>query len=140
MGTLFPKATESTSLVPQALILVVMKFSLLFMAFLAFSSSAMSMSLSGTAGNNNAVNEADWLNLLSENRFEKRKFSPTDPRSLFASVYANYDGAGYKKRYNTPPAIEDLYYAPPAPISAKRGLRNPNDPRNLFRAVYGWRK
>jgi len=108
------------------------------MAFLAFSSSAMAMSLSGPTGNNNAVNDADWLNLLSENRFEKRKFSPQDPRSLFASIYANYDGAGYKKRYSQP-AIEE-YYAPPVPVSAKRGLRNPNDPRNLFRAVYGWRK
>ena len=71
------------------------------MAFLAFSSSAMSMSLSGTAaGNNNAVNEADWLNLLSENRFEKRKFSPTDPRSLFASVYANYEWVKISYKYS----------------------------------------
>jgi len=120
-------------------LLVVMKFFLLFMAVMVFSSSmVMSMSLSG-AENVPAENEADWLNLLSQNRFEKRKFAPNDPRSLFASVYANYNGAGFRKRYSELPAIED-YYAPPPPVSAKRGLRNPKDPRNLFRAVYGWKK
>merc|ERR1711971_999628 len=131
-------------------LLVVMKFSLMFMAFMAFSSSVMSMSLSGTenlapeTAVEDGDSEADWLNLLSQNRFEKRKFAANDPRSLFASVYANYHGAGYRKRYNTQPNIETAYYqapAPPAPvIGLKRGFKNPQDPRNLFRAVYGWKK
>merc|ERR1712203_22188 len=107
-------------------LLVVMKFSLMFMAFMAFSSSVMSMSLSGTenVAPETAVedgdSEADWLNLLSQNRLEKRKFAANDPRSLFASVYANYNGGGFRKRYNTLPDIEDYYAAPP--VSAKRGL------------------
>merc|ERR1711956_175560 len=138
---------------------------------MAFSSSVMSMSLSGTenVAPETAVedgdSEADWLNLLSQNRFEKRKFAANDPRSLFASVYANYhkrgndprdlfksmyanyygagNGAGYRKRYNTQPNIESYYQAPPPPapvVGSKRGFKNPQDPRNLFRAVYGWKK
>ena len=46
------------------------------------------MSLSGNESP--ADNEAYWLDLLNQNRFEKRKFAANDPRSLFASVYANY--------------------------------------------------
>merc|ERR1711934_681497 len=108
----------------------------------------MSMSLSGTKnvapetavedGDYGSDSEADWLNLLSQNRFEKRKFAANDPRSLFASVYANY-----QKRYNTQPNIETYYQAPapPSPVlGLKRGFKNPQDPRNLFRAVYGWKK
>ena len=68
--------------------LVVMKLSLLFMAILAFPSITLSMSLSGNESP--ADNEAYWLDLLNQNRFEKRKFAANDPRSLFASVYANY--------------------------------------------------
>jgi len=115
--------------------LVVMKLSLLFMAILAFPSITLSMSLSGNESP--ADNEAYWLDLLNQNRFEKRKFAANDPRSLFASVYANYNGGGFRKRYNTLPDIED-YYAPQ--VSAKRGLRNPKDPRNLFRAIYRYKK
>merc|ERR1739844_527636 len=103
-------------------LLVVMKFSLIFMAFMAFSSSVMSMSLSGTenvAPETDGDSEAYWLDLLSQNRFEKRKFAANDPRSLFASVYANYNGGGFRKRYNTLPDIEDSYYGPQ--VSAKRG-------------------
>jgi len=116
-------------------LLVVMKLSLLFMAILAFPSITLSMSLSGNESP--ADNEAYWLDLLNQNRFEKRKFAANDPRSLFASVYANYNGGGFRKRYNTLPDIED-YYAPQ--VSAKRGLRNPKDPRNLFRAIYRYKK
>jgi len=127
----------STSEEGPSQLLVVMKLSLLFMAILAsaFPSIILSMSLSGNP-ESPTDNEAYWLDLLSQNRFEKR-FAANDPRSLFASVYANYNGGGYKKRFNTLPAIED-YYAPQ--VSAKRGLRNPKDPRNLFRAIYKWKK
>merc|ERR1712172_451336 len=124
-------------------LLVVMKFSLIFMAFMAFSSSVMSMSLSGTenvAPETDGDSEADWLNLLSQNRFEKRKFAANDPRDLFKSMYANYygagNGAGYRKRYNTQPNIETYYQAPAPPspvVGLKRGFKNPQDPRNLFR-------
>merc|ERR1712019_323855 len=107
-----------------------MKLSLLFMAILAFPSIILSMSLSGTETGSPTDNEAYWLDLLSQNRFEKRKFAANDPRSLFASVYANYNGGGFRKRYNTLPDIEAYYAAPP--VSAKRGLSNPKDPRNLF--------
>merc|ERR1711953_1417822 len=60
-----------------------------------------------------------------------------DPRSLFQHVYSNYNGGGFRKRYEPP---EEMYYAAPAPLysGSKRGFRNPQDPRNLFRAVYGW--
>jgi len=60
-----------------------------------------------------------------------------DPRSLFQHVYSNYNGGGFRKRYEP---LEEMYYAPPAPLysGSKRGFRNPQDPRNLFRAVYGW--
>merc|ERR1712072_1637613 len=92
---------------------------------------------------------ADWMQYLNANRFEKRfdpsdpkslfssvysnyrskRFDPSDPRSLFSAVYSNYNG-GYKKRYDP---VGDLYG------SYKRAYK-PNDPRSLFRAVYGYRK
>ena len=36
-----------------------------------------------------AAEDLEWLNYLNENRF-KRKFGPSDPRSLFSAVYSNY--------------------------------------------------
>merc|ERR1712203_746356 len=143
-------------------LLVVMKFSLMFMAFMAFSSSVMSMSLSGTenvvpeTAVENGDSEADWLNLLSQNRFEKRKFAANDPRSLFASVYANYhkrgndprdlfksmyanyygagNGAGYRKRYNTQPNIETAYSSTSSTSSShwfKKGIQKPTGSKKL---------
>merc|ERR1712062_812649 len=85
------------------------------------------------------LDDAEWLKMLSEDssKLEKRKFGPNDPRSLFQAAYSDYNGGGFRKRYEP---LEEMYYAPPAPLysGSKRGFRNPQDPRNLFRAVYGW--
>ena len=56
---------------------------------MVFSSSVMAMSL-GSHENEEGDSDADWLQLLSQSRFEKRKFGPSDPRSLFNAVYSNY--------------------------------------------------
>lgn len=62
-----------------------------FMAFSCLSSVVMSMSLGhAEAANNEGDEDAEWLKLLSESRFEKRKFAASDPRSLFNAVYSNY--------------------------------------------------
>merc|ERR1711935_1193593 len=104
------------------------------MAFMAITTSE-AMSLGGNkdeAAEQNAEaggteDNSDWMQYLN-NRFEKR-FDPSDPKSLFASVYgSNYNG-GYKKRYDP---VGDLY-------RTQRAYK-PNDPRSLFRAVYGYRK
>lgn len=70
-----------------------MKFlSLYFMAFMAFAlvSAVLGMSLPSQEEHETNEDDADWLNLLSQSRFEKRKFGPSDPRSLFNAVYSNY--------------------------------------------------
>ena len=58
----------------------------LLLALFAFSN-VIAMSL-GTSDDGEA--EADWLSYLSESRFDKRKFAPSDPRSLFKAIYSNY--------------------------------------------------
>merc|ERR1712137_701266 len=136
----------------------VMRFTILqlFVAF-AVVSSIKAMALP-EAEDQTDLDDAEWLKMLSEDssKLEKRKFGPNDPRSLFQAaysdyrfkrapdprslfhhVYSNYRGGGFRKRYEP---LEEMYYAPPAPLysGSKRGFRNPQDPRNLFRAVYGW--
>jgi hypothetical protein len=96
--------------------------------------------LSNEAGADSS-DELDWLRFMNqENRFKRRKFDKSDPRSLFAAVYSNYP---YAKRF------EPSYYYPveaaalqaqPMVGGIKRGLKSPLDPRNLFRAVYGYKK
>lgn len=87
--------------------------------------------------------DLDWLRYMSQenSRFKRRKFDKSDPRSLFAAVYSNYP---YAKRF-----AEPSYYYPieaaalqqqPMVGGIKRGLKSPLDPRNLFRAVYGYKK
>merc|ERR1712223_2015590 len=126
-------------------------FLVFLMAFMAITTSE-AMSLGGNKDESEQNTEAgeddsaDWMQYLNANRFEKRfdpsdpkslfssvysnyrskRFDPSDPRSLFSAVYSNYNG-GYKKRYDP---VGDLY---------KRAYK-PNDPRSLFRAVYGYRK
>merc|ERR1712018_904940 len=128
-----------------------MGFLVFLMAFMAITTSE-AMSLGGNKDESEQNSEAgeedsaDWMQYLNANRFEKRfypsdpkslfssvysnyrskRFDPSDPRSLFSAVYSNYNG-GYKKRYDP---VGDLY---------KRAYK-PNDPRSLFRAVYGYRK
>lgn len=55
----------------------------------------------------------------------------------------------YKKRYSISPNVAALQEREPTrydyelrrPVAQKRrGLRDPLDPRNLFRAIYGYRK
>merc|ERR1712004_611971 len=131
----------------------VMRFTILqlFVAF-AVVSSIKAMALPA-AEDQADLDDAEWLKMLSEDNMEKRAFGPNDPRSLFQAayrgkrapdprslfqhVYSNYNGGGFRKRYEP---LEEMYYAPPAPLysGSKRGFRNPQDPRNLFRAVYGW--
>ncbi|XP_040565980.1 uncharacterized protein [Lepeophtheirus salmonis] len=88
----------------------------------------------------------EWL-LASDigHRAEKRGFGISDPRSLFANIYGNYGNyVGYRKRLNIPTQSEvsSYYYGPTslALASRKRGLGDRYDPRNLFRAIYGYRK
>ena len=61
-------------------------FFCLFMALMA--PAALGMALGGAEDNEG--DDAEWLNMLSQSRFEKRKFGPSDPRSLFQAVYSNY--------------------------------------------------
>merc|ERR1712088_885228 len=135
-------------------------FLVLLMAFMALTTT-MAMSL-GNAGEDNAApaeEDLEWLQYLNQpNRFEKRRpdprslfssvyanypalqkrFNPSDPKSLFKAVYSNYNG-GYRKRYD-PPQIEEPVAMPLRSFSGtKRGVRSRYDPRNLFRAVYGWK-
>lgn len=44
----------------------------------------------------------------------------------------------YRKRFNTAPQPEDMYLS--SVYGAKRALSSRFDPRNLYRAVYGYRK
>merc|ERR1711988_1878891 len=115
----------------------VMRFTILqlFVAF-AVVSSIKAMALPA-AEDQADLDDAEWLKMLSEDKMEKKAFGPNDPRSLFQHVYSNYNGGGFRKRYEP---LEEMYYAAPAPLysGSKRGFRNPQDPRNLFRAVYGW--
>lgn len=138
-----------------------MRFTILqlFVAFMVVSS-IKAMALNDAAAEDQDLDDAEWLKMLSENagNVEKRKFGPSDPRSLFKAIYSNYHAkraadprslfqsvysnynsnrGGYRKRYEP---LEEMYYAPPAPVysGSKRGFSNPQDPRNLFRAVYGW--
>lgn len=61
-----------------------------FMAFSCLTSVVMSMSLGHAENSSEGDEDAEWLKLLSESRFQKRKFAASDPRSLFNAVYSNY--------------------------------------------------
>ena len=64
----------------------------LFVAFMAVSSiKAMALQPLGPihAASSDSEDNAEFLKALS-NRFEKRKFGASDPRSLFNAVYSNY--------------------------------------------------
>ena len=67
-----------------------MKFAHFFLFMALMAPVALGMSLGGNSNAENEDNDAEWLNLLSQSRFEKRKFAPSDPRSLFNAVYSNY--------------------------------------------------
>jgi hypothetical protein len=58
-----------------------------------------------------------------------RKRAPS-PRDLFSSVYSNY---GYDKRYNNDGGLGMANYG-----DYKRSAFRKNDPRSLFRSVYGY--
>merc|ERR1712001_603933 len=108
---------------------------------------------------------ADWMQYLNANRFEKR-FDPSDPKSLFSSVYSNYRSKRFdpsdprssfsavyrnyrSKRQPDPRSLFSAVYGnynggykkryDPVGDLYKRAYK-PNDPRSLFRAVYGYRK
>merc|ERR1712018_796159 len=124
-------------------------FLVVLMAFMAFTSVMAKALEPAAAESETPAEDLEWLQWMNENRLEKRggpsdprslfnsvyenyslgkRFAPSDPRSLFTAVYSNYPKGGYKRS-------EDSLY----PSRALRGLRSPQDPRNLFRAVYGWK-
>merc|ERR1712203_153432 len=107
-------------------------FLVFLMAFMAITTSE-AMSLGGNKDESEQNTEAgeddsaDWMQDLNANRFEKR-FDPSDPKSLFSSVYSNYRS----KRFD-PSDPRSLFSAV---YSNYRSKRQP-DPRSLFSAVYG---
>lgn len=63
-----------------------------------------------------------------------KRSKPSDPRSLFASIYGNYDD-NIGKRHSSP-----VYGSLQAFNDKRAGLGGRLDPRNLFRAIYGYRR
>lgn len=63
-----------------------------------------------------------------------KRSKPSDPRSLFASIYGNYDD-NIGKRQSSP-----VYGSLQAFNDKRAGLGGRLDPRNLFRAIYGYRR
>jgi hypothetical protein len=106
------------------------------MAFMAITTSE-AMSLGGNkdeAAEQNAEaggteDNSDWMQYLNY-RFEKR-FDPSDPKSLFASVY----GSNYRSKRFDPSDPRSLFSAVYSNYRSKRF--DPSDPRSLFASVYG---
>ncbi|XP_023322662.1 uncharacterized protein LOC111697028 [Eurytemora carolleeae] len=91
--------------------------------------------------------EGRAFGLDSQDPLMKRGYKdPNDPRNLFNRVYG-INNLNYKRAYEEPVVAESrnedlaaLYSMYMEQAMSKRGLRDPNDPRNLFRAIYGYRK
>ncbi len=61
------------------------------LAFVALDSAfGMAIGEAASGSDNDVDDNEDWLNYLEQNRLSKRKFAPSDPRSLFKAVYSNY--------------------------------------------------
>ena len=90
-------------------------------------------------------------NSIVNNKARKRiQTNPKDPRDLFASLYRYFSALmsgtsyiyfyfRYKKRLNIQKPQDGWPYFRPL-FEKKSGIQDPLDPRNLFRAIYGYKR
>jgi len=89
-----------------------------------------------SADNAKAADPEEWLNYIREDRFmHKRGGGPSDPRSLFANIYGNYENNLGKRAVSDPRQLFASIYDNYDRNIGKRG--GPADPRSLFASIYG---